>query len=826
MATARPPGGTPQARLELDLSAFRAAPGIAREAARQTAREISQAFKAVQNEQRIALTQQQQTLAVLRAQQAQITATTRAESSVRVVTARTEAQAAQQAARVAANTAIEEQRRITAQTRAELRIREAEQRASLRASQSGGAGGFGRGVAGAALGSLGGPVGAIAGAAASGAVPVAAGLALVEGGRYAVQASATATAYERQRAAAVSLAGSQGRLNELMTVYHAATRRASTESQALANLTNLMAQGFADSSEELDTFLRGVRGASVAMGQQQEFIISRLQLEMMNQTGQRLNEIGLGMEEVRERADALRLSNRNLTQEQAYQQAVLEELLEKYGAVADSPVSDPTGPERVATAWGNMSLQIGRVVKPLVDVAGNLLADDLEREIQKWQTWEQIIRNTAKALGMVVAETPRFNVAGVSSAGSIGGARTGTTGSSYTSEQIANQTAAKMVRFDALNQIGRDAANALVDVTRQTSEQRANIIRQYEVGSAREAEDFGRQRLNAERRFNLSLLDVAQDSARQRARWEADTAREINEAAAERDERIADVREASAERIGEMEERFAKDQEKRTRAFGERIREAAASLNAVQVREMQRQRRIENEEASQAHDEAVENERESLQERIDEANEAFAKQEQQQRDSLQRRIELQAEDDRLRIEEMKAAWEAQREQEDIERGIRLGRQAEDHAAQLIELDNQAAARIEQIKNHAQKERDEVEEQFRAAMIAAGFRNQAWEDHLAKREQAAIDSFDRTFNATFGRFGAPIQGPSQALPLPSLVPPVSNTRSGGSIGGQRSTTVNIQPGAISIVPPPGVGLDDRFATFIYQVLAQFWEDLPQ
>src|SRR5690606_20951398 len=155
----------------------------------------------------------------------------------------------------AAAARIEEERRVTAQLRSELRTREMERRAELRASQSAGLGGFGRGFAGAALGALGGPVGAIAGAAAGGAVPAAVGLAVVEAGRVAVGASQVATAYTRQRAAAIALAGSQSRLNELMETYHRATRGAIDDATALADLNNLMAQGFAKSSEQLEKFL-------------------------------------------------------------------------------------------------------------------------------------------------------------------------------------------------------------------------------------------------------------------------------------------------------------------------------------------------------------------------------------------------------------------------------------------------------------------------------------------------------------------------------------------------------------------------------------------
>src|SRR5215204_415815 len=154
--------------------------------------------------------------------------------------------------------------------------------------------------------------------------------------RAAIAADSVAVAYSRQMVAAQSLAGGQEQLNELLATYDSATGGAVDKATALAGVTNLLAQGFADSAGELETFLVGVRGAAIAMGKPQEFIIERAQFEMLNQTGQRLNEIGLSMEEVRARAADLREENKQLTKEQAYQQAVLGSLNDKYGGLSKS----------------------------------------------------------------------------------------------------------------------------------------------------------------------------------------------------------------------------------------------------------------------------------------------------------------------------------------------------------------------------------------------------------------------------------------------------------------------------------------------------------
>ena len=816
MATARPPGNVPRASIGFDYSALRNAPQTARQIGQATARELSQAFRALQNEQRLAITQAQQTLAVVRAQQTQISATTRAESSIRVITARTEAQAQQQAARVAANAAIEEQRRVTAALRAEQRQR-----------RQFSAGGFAGGVGGAALGSLGGPVGAIAGAAAGGAVPAAVGLALVEAGRYAVEVSRVATAYNRQNVAAVQLAGSQAQLNQLLQVYDRVTGGAIARTTALSDVTRLMAVGFGDTSQELEQFVRAARGISVATGQQQDYVISQLQLAIANQSTLRLDQLGLGVSEVKNRIDQLRASNKGLTTEMAYQQAVLGLAEEKFGALVDSAEGQATGAERAGKAWSDLGLEIGQLTQTPVDFFFTLIASRLQDQINLMHAWQRGFRGMRVAMGMS-PELPRFDAPGVASGG--GFARNA-------AERAANlepdQVAALRRREEGFAAINRAETRSRLETTRQYETQRSRTISQFEQSRAEEAEDFARKRLNDERRFNLSLLDVARDSARQRARWQADLEREIEEARADRDERIAEAREASGERIAEIEARFNRDSEKRQRDFAKEMRDAAANLDAVRVRELQTQQREEDREAARARDEAVSDERESLRERIDEANESMAEQEADQRDALQRRIDLQAEEDALRLQEMTRQFAEQRAQEDIERGIQLQRQARNHEAQLAEMDLQRDDRIRQIKEQAQAERDQFTEESNAFLEAVGIHNQAWldeqerinngvirrhEELLAAERRALLTRPDYS-NAYAGRPLPPGAVGSGDFAMP--VAPISS-----SISNSRSSSVVIQPGAINVVAPPDMALDERAAAWFMGILAQFFEDYPQ
>lgn len=136
---------------------------------------------------------------------------------------------------------------------------------------------------------------------------------LAQAVRFASSIDEIATAYRRQSVAARNLAGSQGQLNDLLRVYDQASGGVIDKAQALSDVTRLMAVGFADSAAELDSFVRAVRGISIATGRPQEFVVTQLQLELLSQTGLRLDQVGLGMEEVRKRAEALQAANSQLT---------------------------------------------------------------------------------------------------------------------------------------------------------------------------------------------------------------------------------------------------------------------------------------------------------------------------------------------------------------------------------------------------------------------------------------------------------------------------------------------------------------------------------
>lgn len=820
MANARPPGGnTPTARIGIDLSSMQAAAGVARAAGQATAREINAMFQAVRTSQQLALQQARQASSTINAQNAQITAAARAESQVRIQQARAESIAQQQAARAAAQVTIQEERRKTAALNAEIRARARQASFGQGASQ----------FAGAALGGIGGPVGGVLGGLAGGTPAIAAGLAVSAGARAAVDASQVAVAYNRQRVAALSLARSQARLNEMLEAYGRASGGAVDKATALSNVTRLQAVGFGDNAAEVERFTTAVRGSSIAMGRLQDEISQEVQLAISNQSFRRLDQIGLGITEVNNRIDELRAANAGMTREAAFEEAVLGLLIEKFGELAKSAEGAATGTELAGKAAKDARLEIGQLVSTPVNLGGTLLAAWIMAQTESLRGMERAAQDLYAALQRLAGVSvptgmqQRFIESSVARDRGRHPGRSSSTGPTFNDDQVA----ALRRRDEGFADIERESTKARLDETRSYNRQAAQTVANYNKQVLREAQDFGRQRANAERKLQMSILDVAQDSARQRVKWEADMVRAIAEARAETDERIAELRADSAERVAEIEEDFAKDQEKRTRDHGKRLRDAAANLDAVAVREEQRRYREENQEAKEAHEEQVSDARESLQEAIDDQNKAFDKQEQQQRESLQRRIDEQKENDRLRIEEMKAAFEEQKIQDDIERGIRLERQAQDHNDQLVELERQHGERIQQIKDQAQAERDQWTEESNKFLEDVKIHNQAWLDEQKAINDGVIKLHEELLAAERRALQTPGH-PSLADPYVDRTNPFAShtapTTSASSFNNSRSTSFT---GDINVSIIGGTNMSaGELRPLMYEVLYDVLDDIGQ
>lgn len=620
--------------------------------------------------------------------------------------------------------------------------------------------------------------------------------------RFAIEADAVATAFRRQTVAARELAGSQGNVNQLLKVYDQATGGVIGKAQALSDVTRLLAVGFADSAEELDTFVRAVRGISLATGRPQEFIVTNLQLELLNQTGFRLDQIGLGMEEVRRKAAELQSANSSLTREQAYQAAVLETANQKYAKLTRSAEAQATGIERLRKAWADFTLEAGGGDdgKSGANIIFDQWAHDIERATQELQQFLEFLERVER-LGRQLQFNLGFRELSPGTEEAVARARArGPAPHNRFSDRPtgagaffnAEQTAAMEEWASSVQEIERNAANDRLDATRQYEEQRTNIIRDYEKTIAREAQDFALQRARAEEDYAISLSRIRRDIGNREARQAEELERTIGDARAEAAKRAVDRQEELEERIADAQEDFQRRRERAERDVNERILDAAGRFDAKAIAEAQRdfnkRQRDEQEDfderledLNEAHAKQTEDEKEALEERI-----------QQAKDAYQRQLEDARAADEQRLTDMAADFELRRERENEDRGIRLERLRQDHEDQLGELATQHENRLIQIAEQAQEERDLLDEEFGKSLEALGIRVDKFILEGERATNAAIQQFEKWRAAINNSFMGPVEGPQPRHPLitPGQFPSLGATAPVASTSNSRTSNITV------------------------------------
>jgi hypothetical protein len=570
------------------------------------------------------------------------------------------------------------------------------------------------------------------------------GYALAGGIRAAGEGAQRATEYDRQRLAAEQLAGSQEKLNALLAEYEESSGDAVDASTALANITRLLATGYADSVPEVERFVKATRGASIALGKPQDYVIQETQLAMSNTSFKRLDQIGLGISEVQERIKKLREENSGMTRETAFQIAVMDAMNDKFGQLAESAEGQATGLELLAKEWANLGLAMGQAIKEPLDDIAEFISEQLDRasdlidkarQVQEdkeaWRLENDIKGNRGLTVDpfFQVDEDWNIHLRRRSEGRAFGGepahmadthaaalALPPPTGSSTVNEE---RDAIKADYFDKFEELEKRTGEARIQLIEQYESQRADIIRNYSKSIAREEEDFARQRARGERDFQRSIIEMAEDAADREA-----------EAQENLDEALADMREDANEKLADVEEKYNDDREKRERAHRDRLLKAAGQLDAIAILEERKRWKEENEEAEKAHNEQVDEIQESLAEQTEEAREAHAEQLQDAREA-----------DAKRLEDMRRNRAQQLADEDVDRGIRLTRQAEDHNEQLAEMDRQHSLRLSQLATQAAAERLVLEEEFALALDKTGLFIEGMTEKMLARDKLIEDWFD-------------------------------------------------------------------------------------
>lgn len=129
--------------------------------------------------------------------------------------------------------------------------------------------------------------------------------------------------------------------------------------------TSALNLGLAQNATELErvtTISRGIVAVSPVINDMQS-AFSELSLTLANMSWRRLDQLGLSVEEVRAKYDALRESNASLSDQAAFSQAVLDTAEQKFGALAKSADFAATGLERIRNKWAEARAEVGKDVE-------------------------------------------------------------------------------------------------------------------------------------------------------------------------------------------------------------------------------------------------------------------------------------------------------------------------------------------------------------------------------------------------------------------------------------------------------------------------------
>ena len=128
------------------------------------------------------------------------------------------------------------------------------------------------------------------------------------------------------------------------------------------------------------------------MGTSQDTVTQNLILELFTQRGARLDQLGLQYDQIRQRAEELQDADAQLTDQMAYQQAVLEQANERFGALATSSAGAATGVENLHTAWTDLRSGHRPDVKGPLDDMAQALADVIDQTTEAIEKLRELQR--------------------------------------------------------------------------------------------------------------------------------------------------------------------------------------------------------------------------------------------------------------------------------------------------------------------------------------------------------------------------------------------------------------------------------------------------
>lgn len=179
---------------------------------------------------------------------------------------------------------------------------------------------------------------------------------------------------QQQRAYFEVWSGSVGAATANLEAMRRAVGGALTESEMMAGANRLLSMGLADNANELENMSRMavMLGGSTRSASES---IEEFSLLLANQSILRLDTFGISGAKVRERIEELMEADKNLTREQAFLNAVMEEGTRKVQALEAAGVKATTAAQDLGTAFRGLREAIGEALaEPVAETQSGMAA--------------------------------------------------------------------------------------------------------------------------------------------------------------------------------------------------------------------------------------------------------------------------------------------------------------------------------------------------------------------------------------------------------------------------------------------------------------------
>lgn len=206
----------------------------------------------------------------------------------------------------------------------------------------------------------------------SAATVAAIGAAAIQVGEVVVELGNLGQQVQQQRAYFEVWSGGVANATENLNAMRAAIGNVMTDSEAMASANKLLSMGLARNSTELANLSRMavMLGGSTRTAQES---IEEFSLLLANQSILRLDTFGISGARVRERIEELQAADEDLTREQAFLNAVMEEGARKVDALAAAGVDATTAAQDLDTAFRGLKEAIGVGLSgPIAEAQSNL----------------------------------------------------------------------------------------------------------------------------------------------------------------------------------------------------------------------------------------------------------------------------------------------------------------------------------------------------------------------------------------------------------------------------------------------------------------------